>query len=366
VHDVTIDNENRKIVDPIKNKMKTVYLKDKPEVFEFFSSCINFDAISTGESLILATMTPDTVKGVLDEDLDLVINMQLINDVSWIQKFLVNVNFKLKWGGYFCGVVEVLDQRFKRKFSKSPKFLKGFLHLVDFMWSRAFSKLPGVYRIYYLIHGQKMRAVSRTEILGRLHFCGFRAVKVQEIGKWLYFVVKKIRAPLWYDVKSWGVLFKQKRVGLNGEWIYVYKFRTMHPYSEYLHKYLYKKKKLDETGKIKDDTRITEWGHVLRKYWLDEIPMLVNFLQGDLKLVGLRPVSKSFFDIYPEDLQKSRIKLKPGLIPSIYYDMPKKPDEIWDSERKYIQKYHKHPFRTDFVYFFKVIYNIVFRGARSG
>jgi lipopolysaccharide/colanic/teichoic acid biosynthesis glycosyltransferase len=315
---------------------------------------------------MLDTETPDCIKGVMENDLDFLANFRLINDVSRLKEFMVKVNEKLKWGGYFVGVVEHLDQRIKRKFVKSPKFLQGFLHFVDFMWSRVFSKLPVLHNIYFFIHKNRIRAMSWTEMLGRLHFYGFKIVQSQEIAKLQYFVAKKIRTSLKRKQNSWGLLFKQKRIGKNGDWIYVYKFRTMHPYAEYLHKYMHKRNDLNDIGKIRDDERITKWGHILRKYWIDELPMLINFLQGDLKLIGLRPISASFFDLYPEDLKQDRIKLKPGLFPSFYREAPKTIDEIWEAERKYIKRYLKHPFRTDFVYFFSVLYNIAFKGVRSG
>jgi len=155
-------------------------------------------------------------------------------------------------------------------------------------------------------------------------------------------------------------------MGLDGEIFYALKFRTMYPFSEYIHKYLYSRNSLNPNGKISNDFRIPGWGRIIRKYWIDELPMVINFLRGDLKLVGLRPLSQSFFSIYPEDLKKERIKYKPGLIPSIYVDMPRSTEEIFESERRYIEKYKQHTWRTDFLYFFNVIRNIVFRGARSG
>jgi hypothetical protein len=46
--------------------------------------------------------------------------------------------------------------------------------------------------------------------------------------------------------------------------------------------------------------------------------------------------------------------------------MPKNMDEVYDSERRYLEKYQKAPVRTDIVYFFKAFKNIVFKGAKSG
>ena len=59
------------------------------------------------------------------------------------------------------------------------------------------------------------------------------------------------------------------------------------------------------------------------------------------------------------------MKTKPGLIPPFYADMPKTLEEIMASEMRYLEAYEKHPFRTDIRYFFKAMWNILFKGARS-
>jgi lipopolysaccharide/colanic/teichoic acid biosynthesis glycosyltransferase len=84
-----------------------------------------------------------------------------------------------------------------------------------------------------------------------------------------------------------------------------------------------------------------------------------------MKLVGVRPLSKQYFELYNEELQKRRIKYKPGLIPPFYADMPSNLDEIQLSETRYLDSYEKHPFLTDFRYFWKSWWNILFRNARS-
>ena len=140
----------------------------------------------------------------------------------------------------------------------------------------------------------------------------------------------------------------------------------MHPYSEFIHQYVYDRNKLDEKGKIKDDFRITSWGRIFRKIWIDELPMIINWIKRDLKLVGIRPLSETFFNTYPEDLKKMRVKYKPGLLPPYYADMPQNMEEVFESERKYLESYGKKPIRTDIVYFFKALKNILFKGAKSG
>jgi len=93
--------------------------------------------------------------------------------------------------------------------------------------------------------------------------------------------------------------------------------------------------------------------------------MLINWLKRNVKIVGVRPISESFFNTYPKDLQKERIKFKPGLIPPYYADMPENIKEVWESEREYLKRYQKQPWRTDFVYFFKALNNIFFHHAKS-
>ena len=139
----------------------------------------------------------------------------------------------------------------------------------------------------------------------------------------------------------------------------------MHPYSEYIQEYIYEENKLDEGGKFKNDFRVTTLGKIMRKLWIDELPMIYNILKGDLKLFGVRPLSNQYFSLYPEEFRKIRIQYKPGLIPPFYRDMPKTLDEIIASEKEYLRQYDKHPFTTDCKYFFHAFYNIIFKRARS-
>jgi lipopolysaccharide/colanic/teichoic acid biosynthesis glycosyltransferase len=289
----------------------------------------------------------------------------MTNDIRRINEFFIGVNQKLERGGIFIGVVETIDQRSKRKFSKYPICLGKFFRCLDFVWTRVFPKMPVLKKVYFMIHGKNRRVLSQYELLGRLSFCGFDIVSIKEIEQKLYFISRKARLPREDKNPSFGPIFKQRRIGLQGEVIYTYKFRTMHPYSEYIHKYMYERFSLNHMGKIRDDARITSWGRLLRRYWLDEIPMLINLLRGDLKLVGVRPISYSFLSIYPEDLKRERIKHRPGLIPALYADRPQSITEILESERRYILKYSAHPLRTDITYFLKIMYNIIVRGHRS-
>ena len=139
----------------------------------------------------------------------------------------------------------------------------------------------------------------------------------------------------------------------------------MYPYSEFIQGDIYDKYHLDQSGKIRRDYRITSWGKVFRKYFIDEIPQFYNWIKGDLKLMGVRALSEHYYNLYPKSLKEKRIKFKPGLIPPFYADLPKSFNDILKSEEIYLEKKLKAPFVTDLKYFFKSISNILFSGARS-
>jgi lipopolysaccharide/colanic/teichoic acid biosynthesis glycosyltransferase len=190
-------------------------------------------------------------------------------------------------------------------------------------------------------------------------------VQEQIINDEIFFVARKIKEPVFDFNPTYGPLIRLKRIGREGELFSVYKLRTMHAYSEYLQEYVFERNQLQEGGKFKDDFRITTEGKIFRKFWLDELPMFINVLKGEMKIVGVRPLSQHYFNLYVEELRQKRVKFKPGLIPPFYADMPKTLEEIMESEMRYLEAYEKAPLRTDFNYFCKAWSNILFKKARS-
>ena len=294
-----------------------------------------------------------------------VINFKQVNDIRYINKFFETVNTSLPNSGLYLGLVMTFPNRRKQIFKKYPPIINKLIYFIDFIFSRVSPKLPIVKKIYFYITKGRGRVMSRAETYGRLYSCGFEIVDEKTINNHLYFVAKKKKKPKYDNNPTYGPLIKLNRIGKNGRKFKVYKLRTMHPYSEYLQQYIYNKNKLQEGGKIKNDFRISPLGRIFRKFWIDEIPMLINVLKGDMKLVGVRPLSEHFFSLYDKDLQKERIKNKPGFIPPYYVDLPKTMTEIMESERKYLDLYSKSPIKTDIKYFFKAFKNVLFKGARS-
>ncbi|MFC1839876.1 sugar transferase [Thermodesulfobacteriota bacterium] len=133
----------------------------------------------------------------------------------------------------------------------------------------------------------------------------------------------------------------------------------------YYRHFVFQKSSLKKGGKFSDDFRVTSWGEFMRKTWLDEIPMIYNWIKGDLQLFGVRPLSTQYYNLYTEELKGLRRKVKPGLVPPYYADLPKSLDEVMESEIRYIKRYLEKPVRTQFIYMFKSFINIVIKGARS-
>ena len=202
--------------------------------------------------------------------------------------------------------------------------------------------------------------------LGIFFYYGFKIVNIAKENAYVTLQMKKVKSvDKSYHDKKYSILIKLPRTGKGGKRIYVYKFRRMQPYSEYLQDYVIECNGLDSDGTIKNDFRITKWGRFLRKYWLDELPMLINFFKGDLKLIGVRPLSDSMLSKYPKEFVSFRNQFKPGLIPPYYIDKPKSFEELIESERRYLLKYQKEPIKTDITYFLKFLKAVFLKGVRS-
>lgn len=109
------------------------------------------------------------------------------------------------------------------------------------------------------------------------------------------------------------VFFKQKRVGKNGRYFYVYKFRSMYMDAEERKKELMAQNEMQGLMfKMKDDPRITKVGKFIRKTSIDELPQFINVLKGDMSLVGTRPPTVNEFRQY-QGHHKRRLSMKPGI-----------------------------------------------------
>ena len=100
-----------------------------------------------------------------------------------------------------------------------------------------------------------------------------------------------------------SAIYRQVRVGREGRRFRILKFRTMVRDAD----------RLAANVSPSDDPRITRFGRFLRRWYLDELPQLVNVLRGDMSLVGPRPETPEYVALYtPEELRV--LEVRPGLV----------------------------------------------------
>ena len=332
------------------------------DVFSFFSKNVDLNCKNTQ---VINTNNQFNVDYLLKDNSKIIINLQRLNDVRRINKFIERINAKLIDEGMFLGCFEPERLRKKRLLNKYIKPFNYIYYFLDFIFKRIFPKLNLTKKIYFFLTQGRNRLISKAEMFGRVYSCGFMICSEEIIGYTHYFVAKKIKEPVFDMSPTYGPFIKLNRIGKSGKFFKVYKLRTMHPYSEYIQDYIFETNKLDKGGKFKNDYRISTLGMIFRKLWLDEFPMFINVFKGQMKIVGVRPLSQHYFNLYPEKLRVMRTKYKPGLVPPYYADMPETLDEIIDSELKYLEAYKKSPAVTDITYFYKSFYNILIKGRRS-
>jgi len=348
----------------IQSLFKRVSVKESGRIIQFLLN--NIDRNYTKNSVtLLSTISLDNINVLKGQSQNLLINLHKMNDIRRLNEYLIACHNKIMPEGMLVGGFVPLERTRYMLRSKMPRFIFLSVYPIHFLFYRIFPKLPKIRHLYFVLTNGMNRVISKAEVLGRLNFCGYKLTAEKMIGSTLYFVARKLSTVSTEETPSYSPIVKLKRVGLNSKIINVYKLRTMHPYSEFIQKDIFENHSLNPYGKFKSDFRITSWGRLLRKLWIDELPQLYNWIRGDVTLVGVRALSEHYLSLYPKDLQELRTQLKPGLVPPYYADMPKSFDEIIKSERKYLEKKKAKPFSTDFIYLSEALMNIVFRGARS-
>ena len=359
------EQKNRFTYHDLIRSLYTIQLENKNEVIQFLSSTFEKENIKKDRVTIFDTISTTNIEILYNNSQDLLVNLHNINNLRRINHYFINSYNKLSTGGLLVGSFIPLENFDSHLRGQMPHFLYAIMLPFHFIFHRVFPKLAITKQIYFILTDGKNRTLSKAEIFGRLSFCGFKMEKYETIGNQIYFTCKKSKTISEEQSPSYGPIVKLKRIGHHGRIINIYKFRTMYPFSEFIQKDVFEENNLDASGKFLNDFRITSWGRILRKYFIDEIPQLYNWLRSDINLVGVRAISKHYYNLYPKELQELRINFKPGLIPPYYADMPTTFEEIVESEVRYLQKKKEKPIVTNMIYFVKALINIIFSGARS-
>jgi len=343
---------------------ETIKLHSTEKVLRFLEMYID---LSDGNTLVYVNNEVANLKMNPNYQYSSIVQLERVNNMRNINEKLSIINEKLPDNGIFICCFETKSTRKKKILKRYPFGLNYIFYFLDFLFKRVMPKIFITRQVCDFITGGRNRIFTKAEVLGRLYCFGFKVTLVKKIGQLTYVISQRIKQPELVQKRNYGTLIRLRRFGEDKKLIQVYKIRTMHPYSEYLQSYVYNLNSLNDDGKFNKDIRITTMGRLMRKYWIDELPMILNILKGEMKIVGVRPLSMHYFSLYSKELQEKRVKFKPGLFPPFYADMPQSMDEIQASEMKYLVACEqKGEFKTDMKYFLIILKNILIKKARSG
>jgi len=138
------------------------------------------------------------------------------------------------------------------------------------------------------------------------------------------------------------VFYKGTRIGRHGRPFKMLKFRTMVQDAD----------RIGASSTAEDDPRITRIGRILRKYKLDELPQLINVLQGDMSLVGPRPQVQWAVDLYTPE-EREVLKVRPGITDYASLRFSNEAEILKgsaDPDKDYLEKIHPEKMRLALEY----------------
>ncbi|MEO8027198.1 MAG: exopolysaccharide biosynthesis polyprenyl glycosylphosphotransferase [Bryobacteraceae bacterium] len=113
--------------------------------------------------------------------------------------------------------------------------------------------------------------------------------------------------------------YRQRRQGLDGRVLNIWKLRTMHPdadavLAEWLREHPVEQQEWTRYFKLRHDPRVLPFiGTILRRFSLDELPQLINVVRGEMSLVGPRPLPEYHLEQFPREFRELRTRVLPGI-----------------------------------------------------
>ncbi|MBN2524739.1 MAG: sugar transferase [Bacteroidales bacterium] len=353
----------RRKIQSINELQKSILSESNQDVFDFISE--HLDLNKYFRHIIFTTNSRSYVDSVDFSNVRAIINFKPINHIRYLNEHFKSVNKLLPDAGIYIGRFQSYHYRKLSLYKRFGFVIGRSIWFVDFIFNRVIPRIRFLKDVYNTLTQRKYHVISQAETLGRLVYNGFEIIEYKEVSGLSYFVVIKTKEPNNHPEPSYHALIKLRRIGKGGKLIDVYKFRTMNPYSEYIQDFVLKLNGYNEVGKPANDFRVTGWGRLIRKIWLDEIPQFINVIKGEMKLFGVRPLSRVRFAELPKDIQQERIKYKPGCFPPyVALNMPDDKGNI-EAERIYLRDKTQHPYITDIQYMCKALYNILSNKIRS-
>ena len=255
------------------------------------------------------------------------------NSFKWCIKDIINFNDK--------NILKKINKNDVIFFSNIPKNSRTFLLKYCYKHNKKIYIYPDIYDI--MIHCSSINYVDDITFYSITDYkMSLEQIIVKRIGDIIFATVALIlTTPIClisaiaiklYD--KGPIIFKQKRLTINGKEFNLLKFRSMIVNTnDYANKHWAKK----------DDFRITPIGKIMRKFRIDEIPQFLNILKGDLSVVGPRPETSELVEKFQENLPefKYRLKVKAGLtgLAQVMGKYSTTPKDKLILDLSYIQKY---------------------------
>lgn len=324
-----------------------------------------------------ARVVDDREHGFGRSPVDLLVGGRPLNAVRRLNLYLQEAAATVRMGGCIAVRYTPLEESVNALRERVPGPFFGPAYLLHFAWYRAIPKLPWLDvlyfskpfsildKLFYRPDRGRNRVLSRSEVWGRLAFYGFEVLREVPVGRECLVLARRLSPPVANRKPSYYAVVALEKVGLDGDVIRLYKVRSMFPFSEFLQKKIFETNGLSATGKFKNDFRLTEYGPLIRRSWLDELPGILNWLRGDVKLVGMRATSPHFLGLYPPSVYERYIRVKPGLVPPIFDEKTAGFQQIVEIEETYLRRYLDAPVRTDIAYFWYTFRDIFIRRVRS-
>jgi lipopolysaccharide/colanic/teichoic acid biosynthesis glycosyltransferase len=158
-------------------------------------------------------------------------------------------------------------------------------------------------------------------------------------------VVSPVLAAIAIAIKTGSkgpLLYRGRRVGLDGVPFEMLKFRTMVVDAD----------KIGGSSTPEDDPRVTPIGKKLRRYKLDELPQLLNVLKGDMSFVGPRPQVQWAVDLYTTE-EREILRVRPGITDEASLKFSNEAEILkgsTDPDKDYIEKIHPEKMRLSLEY----------------
>lgn len=160
-----------------------------------------------------------------------------------------------------------------------------------------------------------------------------------------------------------NLIYKHKCVGKDKKLFVLYKLKTM---KNSLSLFNERKRRNDLIfGKLKKDPRIIKNRKFLRRYFIDELPQIINIIKGDMTILGLRAVSEEGFEDMPQNLKQKYIKFKPGLIAIHYLYNANNFKDFYKRREKYLDEKISKGIISDIGYMARLIFRFL-NGSFTG